>query len=374
MIPGEKKSTHTAMVVPVVMQPHGNADKLSVVEVGGFTCVVNTADWEGKDRGVYIQADTLVDVTLPEFAWLADKANKDGKARIKAVRLRGVPSFGLLVPTTADIGTDQWEALKLERYEPPIKGTVVHGVKLDLGGDAEPGPDLDTGPTCYDIDALENHMSYLEDGEIVVVTEKLDGANVRYVYHDGRFWVKSRNRWPKSVPDYSHVTPEFLASKDVKPDVIEKIMARVQRMQAGATNEFWVPLLAPENEYLRNYLKEHPGTTVFGEIFGETHRIKYGPNRFRVFDIYRDGRFLDHSEYTNACMNWKLDHVPILYCGPYSHQVIKTLRDGRTTLPDTRDVIREGVVVKPLRERYARNVGRVIFKSVSVDFLALKAA
>jgi hypothetical protein len=35
---------------------------------------------------------------------------------------------------------------------------------------------------------------------------------------------------------------------------------------------------------------------VFGEVYGNTNRLKYGlpeGNRFAAFDIYQDGRFLD---------------------------------------------------------------------------------
>lgn len=89
------------------MRRHHNADTLSIIDVfGGYSCVVRTADWVGVETGAYVPPDSIVDVTRPEFAFLAsgDKTTH----RIKAKKLRGVVSFGLLMPAPpgAKIGDD----------------------------------------------------------------------------------------------------------------------------------------------------------------------------------------------------------------------------------------------------------------------------
>ena len=64
-------STFRCDVVPVTLEPHPNADSLSLVRVGGYTVCVRTADWEGVDRGVYIPPDSVVPATGPfELQWL----------------------------------------------------------------------------------------------------------------------------------------------------------------------------------------------------------------------------------------------------------------------------------------------------------------
>ena len=40
-------SEHRVEVVPVVLEQHPNADKLSIVKVRGWQCVVATSDWAG---------------------------------------------------------------------------------------------------------------------------------------------------------------------------------------------------------------------------------------------------------------------------------------------------------------------------------------
>lgn len=370
MILSEKKSTHRVEVVPVVLEPHGNADSLSVVQVYGYTCVVRTSDWLGITRAAYIPPDSVVDVRRPEFSFLAEKANAACEARIKAVRLRGVPSFGLLIPAMDHaIGDEISEKLGVTRYEPPVRGltTGSSGPAL-FTGDAEEGPDLDTGP-YYDIDSYErNYQSLLKDGELVELSEKLDGANVRYVYHDGRFWVKSRSRWVKQIPNFDHVTVDYLVEKGLEQDKAKKLVESLSRRK-GQVNEFWCPLLA--DPYLQAYLEKNPGLTIFGEIFGNTHRIKYGAQAFRAFDLYRDGAYISVKNRSQWIVGTGIPWVPILGVVPHKFDTIKAFAEGKTTIGGV-NVIREGVVIRPVEERWERSFGRVILKCVSPDFLALK--
>ena len=82
------KSTHLVEVVPIRLEPHPNADSLSVVRVfDGYTCCVRTADWVGKTKGAYIPPDSVVDSSRAEFAFLA------GHERIKVKKLRGIVSM-----------------------------------------------------------------------------------------------------------------------------------------------------------------------------------------------------------------------------------------------------------------------------------------
>lgn len=384
----EKKSTHKAEVVPFEMHKHPDADTLSVVNVWGYTCVVRTADWAGVKKAVYVVPDSVVDVTRPEFAFLVEQAKADGKARVKAKRLRGVVSYGLLVPAPDDatVGEDWAARLGVERYEPPEPGQGQKD-KFVIGGEAEEGPDLNTGPSHYDVDAFERHAAQVfTDGEPVVVTEKLDGSNARFVYWGGRFWVKSRNRWVKRVPDYSHVTVDSLIAKGVPEDKARDIVEKVA-LRRPQVNGFWEQL--EKHQGLQDFLKANPGTTVFGEVYGSTNRLRYGlpdGNRFAAFDIYRDGRFLDPGDLISLCYQWEIPHAPTVggdfpdaldpglhYSVRYSFDAVKRLSEGNTTAPGAKaGVIREGVVVRPLKERWDRNLGRVVLKCVNPDFFAMK--
>ena len=89
----QNKSTHRVEVVPITLEPHPNADTLSIVRVfAGYTVCVRTTDWQGRALGAYVPPDSLVDTTRPEFAFLAD--GKRARQRIKVKKLRGVAAWG----------------------------------------------------------------------------------------------------------------------------------------------------------------------------------------------------------------------------------------------------------------------------------------
>ena len=86
-----------AKVVEYDLFPHPNADLLSIAMIRGkgWQCVVKTSDMIGKQLAVYIPIDGEVPTEKVEFRFLADKA-KNGRYRIRTVRLRGSLSQGLL--------------------------------------------------------------------------------------------------------------------------------------------------------------------------------------------------------------------------------------------------------------------------------------
>lgn len=379
-----QKSTHKAEVIRIDrVEKHPNADRLGVVQVWGYQCCVGLGEFKEGDLAVYIVPDSLVDVTRPEFTFLAEQAKADGKVRIKARKLRGVTSYGLLVPAPAGAqqGEDLAEQLGVSRYEPE---EAEERGRFISGGEEERGPSIHTGPEKYDVDSFERYAHLVfEPGEPVAVMEKLDGSNCRFVYWDDRFWVKTRNRWVKRTPDVSHITVDYLVSRGCDEEKAREIVWRnVERVACGMpTHGFWEALEA--TPVLMEFLKANPGVTVFGEIYGRTNRIKYGfaeGNRIGVFDIYKDGRFLDVNDARS--LGRDLPWVPSLtpfgltedrvetQGVPYDFETIRQLAEGPTLCFGAKPgVIREGVVVKPLRERWHRTVGRAQLKCVSAAFL-----
>ena len=80
-------STHKVEVTPIKLEPHPNADTLSIAHIfDGYICVVKTTDWQDGQLGAYIPPDSIVDSSRPEFAFL------QGHERIRVKRLRGVVS------------------------------------------------------------------------------------------------------------------------------------------------------------------------------------------------------------------------------------------------------------------------------------------
>lgn len=300
----------------------------------------------------------------PEFTFLAHEAKSDGHYRVKAKKLRGVISFGLLVPAPIgfNVGDDVAEHLGVEHYEPPIAGTT----DAMVGGDVASPPKVCA--VKYDLDSFRRYCSVFRDGEMVVITEKLDGANARYVYHDGEMHCGSRTEWKKQFTSYDHVTVESLTSKGVSSDRIPEILEKLK--SRSKQKSMWWELLE-RTPSLEKFCRDHPDVVVYGEIYGSVNQIKYGigANRFAAFDVLDHGQWLNYSEARNCVGD--VPWVPVLSKNvPYSFDLVCSLAEGFTTVEGAATgVIREGCVVRPVAERRNNVIGRVCLKCVSGAYL-----
>ena len=188
-------STHRVDVIRIAeIVRHPNADSLGLVQIDGFTAIVRLGDFQPGDLAAYIEPDYVVPDT-EQFAFL------QGKTRIKAKRLRGVWSQGLLVkaPPGAKEGECVMKQLGITRYEPPMVGVRRGGPGSNLGNNGAERPHHTLSSlTAYDLENWRRHNKALAPGEAVVITEKLHGANARMAWRGGRLWVGSRNQWKRS--------------------------------------------------------------------------------------------------------------------------------------------------------------------------------
>ncbi len=317
-------STHSIQVIRIgAIEPHPNADSLGLVRVWGYTCAVRLGDFQPGDLAAYIEPDYVVP-DVPAFAFLG------GHRRIKARRLRGTWSQGLLVraPDGASEGDDVMERMGITRYEPPPP------LGLATGGEAERGP-AGFHPV-YDVESWRRYGALLIPGEDVQITEKLHGTSARYCYREGGgTYCGSRKEW--------------------------------KREDAG--NLWWRALAA--TPWLAPFCEAHPDLTVYGEVFGQVQDLRYGSKPgevwFRAFDLLQGNRWLDFADFL-ALLPDDGQRVPVLYRGPYDVATVEALSEGKSTIPGANHV-REGCVVKPVVERTDPTAGRVALKCVSNAYL-----
>lgn len=329
-------STFKVEIVPVRLERHPNADALSVVHCFGYQVVVRTEDWLDRRIGAYIPPDSVVPDT-EQFAFL------EGHNRIRAKKLRGTWSMGMLVPAPegAQIGDDVAEQLGITHYDPPLKLNPRHGVRVE--------PD-DTAPEPfgiypkYDVENMRRYSHLFVPGEPVIATEKIHGASGRWTFQDGEFRVGSRNRWIKDG---------------------DSIWWRALRKY---------PLLM-------EYLEGCPNLTAYGEVYGWVQDLRYGHKPGEVslalFDFWvqpsgdgyqpRTG-WADKETFIWACETYGLPYVPLLYLGPFDLPVLERYAEGPSQIPGAGH-FREGIVVCPRREREDPEVGRVQLKLVSNTYL-----
>ena len=334
---------------------HTSADTLSITMVhGGYPCIFKTGDFKEGDLAVYIPVDALCPVSNPVFKFLDEGKGKE-LIRIKARRLRGVFSMGLLIkaPPSAKEGDDLQKHFGIEKYLPPSeqepkqkkihkKGTwfsyLVFRFKK-LFGLLPPEPPSISIP-YYDIEGIRKHGNILQEGEEVVLTEKIHGSCSCFTYVHPHFYIRSREVF-----------------RSLESDNYWSNIARTYK--------------------LKEKLKLHPNKVLFGEIYGETQDLKYGvPTNEKIrliaFDVLdkTTNQYLDYDDFLAFCKEIEIPVVPELYRGPWSKDLLK-LAEGKSTIPGSNNV-REGFVVKPVKERIGLHFGRVILKLHGEGYLTRK--
>lgn len=332
------EDAHKPFGTPVVLAPCPNADKLSLVRVDGFQCVTATEQWAGRDRGVFVRPDSEVDTKHPAFAFLAPKAKADGWARVRAVKIRGQLSEGLLVPY------DDPDALPVRHYEPPETGDA--GVKgqgsLFEGGAAERDKPRFVADFKYDLDnGKKPRHTFIVAGTPCWVTEKLHGANARYVFDGHRLWCGSRNEWKREYPNYDHVQ----RPADFTDDQWDRVRAKMEADQK--TRSMWWNALTPEME---TFCRQNPGAVLWGEVYGQVGGFPYdtgGKPTFRAFDVWTPHgpwRYDQFQDVVDGCFG--VPTVPFISdCPlPYDALDLRSEAEGQSLIGRH---VREGVVVRP---------------------------
>jgi RNA ligase (TIGR02306 family) len=381
-------------VVRVQIEEHPNADAIEIARVGDYQSIVRKGQFKNGDLAVYIPEQAVVPEWLLKEIGLWDEAKKGGLAgsagnRVRAVKLRGVLSQGLmfggdqlddevLVMTGRDDkglpfgvglkeGADAAEHLGIVKYEPPLPSHFgVHNIPK------EPGAHLDTTHK-YDFDNLKKMPTMFDDGEEVVITEKVHGtliqvgvvptAQAKDEYFAGRVLISSKGMGARGyIIDHNDET-NLYAQAAKKHGLLESMLERF----GEAADRHGQPIF------------------IIGEVFGKTasgagvQDLTYTDEvlDFRAFDICIGNRgterYLEWDHFVKYVQAIEVQHVPLLYRGPYSKQVVLEHTDGNTTLSDKKQ-IREGVVVKSAFEARNRHFGRKIAKSVSEAYLLRKNA
>jgi len=319
-------STHKTEVIKIKNKgPHPNADALEIVRIQDYPCCTRIGTFKVGDLAAYVEPDSLVPVDRPEFAFLADKA-KEGYYRVKAAKLRGVLSYGLLIEAQPgwQEGDDIMEELGIKHWQPP-----------ESSGENTPKSPALYSP-MYDMENYRAYPDVIKEGELVEITEKIHGENARYTYHDGKLHVGSHFQWKAYSP----------------------------------TNTWWK---MAETYNLEEKLAKYPDHVFYGEVYGKVKHFQYGRKKnestfLAFFDILHKDAWLSPLDAATIVQDLGLEYVPILHIGPWEKSKLD-LAEGPSTIPEAEN-IREGMVIKPMTPRQDDRVGRVLLKVVSGDYLS----
>ncbi len=309
------------------IEKHPNADTLSIAKVlGDYPVIFRTGEFQNGDLAVYVPVDAIVPESNPRWEFLGTQR------RIKAKRLRGIFSMGLL--TTPDPhwqeGQNVQAELGITKWVPPIE---LHY----MGGENESPPDF--FPVYTDLEGLRRHPDVLLPGELVVVTEKIHGCNARFLFREGRLWVGSHHT--------------------VKKENSEVLWWKVAYQYQ-----------------LQEKLKQVEDIALYGEIYGPVQDLTYGAARDELrlafFDAKdtRTRQYLPWERFSHLMRELELPLPPLLYEGPWREE-LKSMANGQSLISQANH-IREGFVVRPIQERWDVRCGRVIFKHVGEEYLLRK--
>ena len=383
-------STFECKVYKLTISEHPNADAIELAQVGDYRSIVKKGDFKTGDLGVYIPEASIVPDWLLEEIGLTGKLAGKKRNRVKAIKLRGILSQGLIYPvdkeyegvytvwnggknkgtrnpeTTLFVGDDVAEFLDIEKYEPEIPTSMSGEVFNAFGMTLK-----------FDIENIKKFPDVFEDDEIVSYTEKLHGTWCCFGYHPNN--------------DFPIVTSKGLSDRGLAfkfNEANEKnLYVRMYNHLVNVVDDEPISILdrfrVSYNYVFKEEEDEHDvgAFYILGEIFGSgVQDLTYGdiPKDFRIFDIYvgepGKGRYLDNGIVETICKFMGVEFVPCLYRGPFSKESLAKYTDGKETASGLGAHMREGVVVRPQHERRHEEIGRVILKSVSEKYILRKNA
>jgi len=305
-----------------VLKEHSNADALEIVEVLGYQAVVPIGLHKEGDLVVYIQPDTM----LPKDQEWAEEYIRYSPKRVKAVRLRGEWSEGVVAPLSkwdgdtgiimstfndGDIGMEISDTIGVVKYDPPLptNESAVGGLPYGLGKTDE--------------ERFENMLDKLPMGEIVDVTLKIDGQSTTHGYYveDEKYFLTGRRY-------------------EINPDEENRYSIHVPKMR----------------DKIIGYCKKHEVSLAFrAESYGNgiqgsknnVHSAK--PRSLAVFSIYnlderRYERMGSQHYFLNVCPEIDIETVPLLEENVVlTEELIEKYSKGLKKLPNGNSF--EGVVI-----------------------------
>ena len=338
----------------IKIEKHPNADKLDIATVKGWSCIVGKDNYKVGDLVIYCPPDSIIPDSIID-QYKLEFLKKNG--RVGTIKLRKYISQGLILNIPEG---KKWKENKevskelgITKYEPPVSRMSLNGGQKPTKKKANPLFDKYT-----DIENIKNYNTVFEDGDEVVVTEKIHGTNFRA----GNL-LRYKNNLLGKIMGFFFGEYEFVyGSHRVQKTVTNRKMGFYgEDVYGKIAKKYNLKEIIPEDYIL------------YGEIYGKgIQELEYGMEDIDVvfFDVKYKGEYLDYREFWLFCDKRKLPIVPILSMALYKENELSGFTEGNSTLASSQ--IREGCVIKSLIEENNHRVGRKILKSINTEYLCNK--
>ena len=338
---------------------HPGADALELAKVGLFHAVVPKGAYRTGEWAVYIPENALLPDDLIAELGLTGRLAGSQANRVRPLRLRGQISQGIVcrpsrlagrdLAAEHEAGSDFTDELGITKWVPRVP--------THMDGELVAAPNL---IRWIEIENIKRHPDAFTPGEPVVATEKLHGSACLYtlVAESGEEFVSSKGQGGKNLA-----------------------------LVADDENLYWRAIRVHEVGAAARALARRFGARrvgVFGEVFGDgVQDLKYGETArgerpgYAVFDVALDvdGErvWVDAADLRALLDEVGLPAVPVLHQGPYDEETLLEAATGAETWSGKALNMREGLVVRPARERFSEVLkGRAIAKFVSDTYLTRK--
>lgn len=322
---------------------HPNADRLSIYKVKGWQVVGGKDSYKVGDSVVYVPVDSVLSEALEAKLFPPGSKITLNNRRVRAIKIRQFISQGMLISPTEvgvekmKLGSDVAAIIGVTKYEPPAPAFQN---AMGQSGKASKRSTNSHFKVYSKFPRIQNYPTMFKPDEIVVVTEKIHGTNFR------AGWVpfEATSLWKKLLK-FVGLAPkwQFVYGSHY-----------VQLSEKFLYNGFYDKNVYAEmvKKYdLENRLTK--GDVIYGEIYGAGIQKGYDyglkERELIIFDIQRDGKYLNYDEFVKEGYRYNLPMVPTIFCGEYSDVKLDEVVGGNSILAPTQKV-REGVVVKPLVE------------------------
>lgn len=321
---------------------HPNADRLELARVDGmlFQFCVPKAKYAVGDTVVYFPVDSILPQKLIDKFGIGNFLSGKAKNRLKTVQLRGEISQGFVckyeeIKELLPVRREANESFQTMEFQSRIDDLApfLDVIKYDppeiicKAGNLVKHPD---GVTSYDIEGCQRYPQVLARllKMRVSITEKIEGSNhYTTIMPDGEIIVGQRNY-------------------QIKP--IE-----------GLVHDWWKAAEAYKHfDVLKDYQSKNPGKqiTIRSEICGpgiQDNIYKLKKTQLFAFDVMVDGKYMEPAAFQKFCNDYGIDYVPTI-----GHDVVledwlagKTVEQASHGKSHIGDVLREGIVIKPMVEQ-----------------------
>lgn len=355
---------------------HTNADALELAKVEDldFQFVVQKSLYKEGDYVVYFPVDSILPDDLIEFIDMVGKFSGRNHNRVKTIKLRGEISQGFVIRADKIVEflekkTDPDECMKEICHDILSSLSPCQDISENLGvtkfepevvmtssGNLNPLP---MGLTIYDIEGCDRYTNVtnklIEDNEKVWISEKLEGTNFSCCcrFHDEKIFVNTRR----------HTIIEIEEKTNSYWDAARKIINGEQN------------LIHIAHELALQYKDD---VTIRGEMIGpsiQKNIYKLNNHVVYVFDIQIGRSYLNVNEFFRIMKSFNIENwiVPTIVMNIglkdwLDGESIKEVSNRMSILtPSTRA---EGIVIKPMEEKYSGEIGRLILKQRSPEYLA----